>query len=288
MKEHKSNEDLIKYLAYKGVTIKNKKLALDKLEKYTYYSIVNTYKEVFKTNDKYIDNVTFEEIYALYDFDKNLKSIFLKYTLEIEQIVKSLIANTISKKYGVEDYLKYECFDENAEKDSIDKILINIEEVIDKNLQKHAAISHYKNVYGFIPPFVLVKIMTMGQTSRYYGLLKQVDRQQVSKYFKMSDKLLKQILYNITIVRNFCAHNNRLYTFHSKFFISFKLIDSNYNAIDKSTNLYMVMKCMEQLLDDEKSQQFITAIYNEINNLNKKINSIEIKKILDIMGFPNE
>lgn len=288
MKEYKSNEELLNYLISKGVTIKNKELALEAIEKYTYYSIVNTYKEVFKNNDTYLDNVTFEEIYSLYDFDKNLKSIFLKYSLEIEQVIKSLIANTISEKYGVKNYLEYNCFDQSVDKDYIDKIRSNIDEEISKNYGKHAAINHYKDSYGFIPPFVLVKIMTMGEISRYYGLLKQEDRQNVSKYFKISDKLLKQILLNITLVRNFSAHNNRLYTFHSKFFISFKEIDKTYNISDRSTNLYMIMKCMERLLDDVKIKQFINLVNNELDELNKKLNVISIKNILSIMGFPSE
>ena len=48
MKEYKSNEELLNHLISKGVTIKNRESALDAIEKYTYYSIVNTYKEVFK------------------------------------------------------------------------------------------------------------------------------------------------------------------------------------------------------------------------------------------------
>lgn len=287
-KEYKSNEELIEHLISNGVIIKNKEKALNNIEKYTYYSIVNTYKEVFKNDGKYYSNVTFEEIYSLYDFDKNLKSIFLKYTLEIEQFVKSLISNVVSEKYGIEDYLKYSCFDQNANKDSIDKMIMSINEEIDKNCGKHAAISHYKNTYGFIPLFVLVKIMTMGQISRYYGLLKQEDRQRVSKYFGISDKLLKQILLNVTLVRNFSAHNNRLYTFHSKFFISFKLIDSAYSTSDNSTNLYMIMKCMEKLLDNDKKKKFIDQINEEIDELRKNLKVINIKTILNIIGFPNE
>ncbi len=288
MKEYKSNEELLDYLIFKGVIIKNRKLALNNIQKYTYYSIVNTYKDVFKYNNTYINNVTFEEIFALYDFDKNLKSIFLKYALEIEQVVKSLIANTVSEKYGIKDYLQYDCFDVNASKTSIDEMILSIKEEINKNYRKHNAISHYKNTYDFIPPFVLVKIMTMGQISRYYGLLKQDDRQNVSKYFKISDKLLKQLLFNITLVRNFSAHNNRLYTFHSKFFISFKSIDESYNNMSKSTNLYMVMKGMEKLLDNSKNKQFIKQINREIYKLDKKLIAINSKKILNIMGFPNE
>lgn len=288
MKEYKSNKELLEHLISKGVKVRNKKEALEKFERYTYYSIVNTYKEVFKNGDKYIDGVTFNEIFALYEFDKNLKSIFLKYTLEIELIIKSLIANTISEKYGVVHYLKQSYFDINGDIDSIKKLVFQIDEELEKNYGKHSAITHYKDQYGFIPPFVLVKILTMGQISRYYGLLKQEDRQRVSKYFKLSDKLLKQILVNITLVRNFSAHHNRLYTFHSKFFISFKSIDKEYSTQDKSTNLYMIIKCMGLLLDDKNNKQFINQVNSEINKLTKKLRVIDIQAILNIMGFPNE
>lgn len=74
MKGYKSNEDLIEYLSSKGVTISDKSDALKKVERYTYYSIVNTYKSIFKDEEgKYLDNVTFDEIYALFEFDKGLK-----------------------------------------------------------------------------------------------------------------------------------------------------------------------------------------------------------------------
>ncbi len=287
MKEYKSNIDLLNYLLSKGVIVKNKKQALQYFERYTYYSIINTYKEVFKKNGNYVNNVTFEEIFALYEFDKNLKNIFLQYSLEIEIIIKSLIANIVTEKYGIKNYLKIKNFDSFANISSIIKLINNINQEIQENYGKHLAITHYQDKYGFIPPFVLVKILTFGQISRYYGLLKQVDRQKVSSYFNLSDKILKQILMNVTLVRNFSAHNNRLYTFHSKFFISFKLIDKSYNISGNSTNIYMIMKCMELLLDKNRKKQFNRQVKNEIKKLEKKLKSINIKDILNIMGFPS-
>ena len=60
MKEYKTNEDLIEYLSSKGVTISDKSEALQKMERYTYYSIVNTYKSIFKDEDgNYFNNVAF-------------------------------------------------------------------------------------------------------------------------------------------------------------------------------------------------------------------------------------
>lgn len=287
MKQYKSNEELIDYLITKNVIINDKEEALNKIEKYSYYSIVNTYKEVFKdSNGNYLDNVTFDEIFSLFEFDKNLKSIFMKYALEIEIIIKSLIANQIAEVYGIEKYLDKNCFDSNATEENIDKFISRVNNEINDNYGRHPAITHYKNTYGFIPPFVVVKVITIGQISRYYGLLKQEDRQKIAKYFKLSDKILKQILINLTMVRNISAHADRLYTFHSKFFISFKSIDKNYKLNDNLTNLYMIMKCMGKLLDKDKYKEFENLVSNEINILEEKLNSIKISNILNIMGFP--
>ncbi len=110
MKEYKSNDELLNHLLLKGVIVNNKKKTKEQFERYTYYSIVNTYKEAFKINNQYINGVTFEEIFTLYDFDKNLRSIFLKYALEIEIIIKSLLANTVAGNYGIKDYLDINCF----------------------------------------------------------------------------------------------------------------------------------------------------------------------------------
>ena len=75
----------------------------------------------FKNSDgNYKDNVTFEEIYALYNFDKNIKYLFLKYTLEIEIQIKALIANHISKVYGIKDYLKESNLEMHLENEEID------------------------------------------------------------------------------------------------------------------------------------------------------------------------
>ena len=287
MKEYKTNEDLIRYLSSKGVTISDKTDALQKIERYTYYSIVNTYKSIFKDeNGTYIDNVTFDEIYALFEFDKELKSIILKYCLEIEIVIKSIMANQISKVYGVKEYLKTTNWDNNINDDIKENLFNKINNEIEKDYNTHTAVTHYIDKYGFVPPFVLIKILTFGVASSYYGLLKQSDRQAIAKYFKISDKLLKQILKNLTTIRNVAAHSDRLYNYTSKFYISFKLVDKEYIKSDNITNLYMVIRCMEKLLTNEQYNDLFNLIDEEIKKLSQKLNSIKIDKVLKIMGFP--
>ena len=284
MKEYKNSNELLDYIISKGVSVNNKEDALNKIKTYSYYSIINTYKDVFKnTNNEYKKNVSFDEIYALFEFDKNLRSIFLNYSLEIEIILKSLLAETLSSRYGIKDYLIKENFDNTVNETTITESINVIEKEINKQNGKHEAVTHYIDEYGFVPPFVLTKILTLGELSRLYAILKQPDRQSISKNFKLSDRVLKQIIVNMTMIRNICAHNDRLFSFHSKFRISFKYIEKNYN--EKSVNIYMVMKCMESLLPKEKKKEFIKLINNEIKYLDNKLKSIKIDNILKIMGF---
>ena len=284
MKEYKNYNEQLEYIISKGVSVKNKEEALSKIKTYSYYSIINTYKDVFKnTNNEYKKNVSFDEIYALFEFDKNLRSIFLKYSLEIEMILKSLLAEALSSKYGIKDYLLKENFDDTVDETTITESINVIEEEINKQNGKHEAVTHYIDEYGFVPPFVLTKILTLGELSRLYAMLKQSDRQSISKNFKLSDKVLKQIIVNMTMIRNICAHNDRLFSFHSKFRISFKYIQKNYN--EKSVNIYMIMKCMECLLPKDKKKEFVKLINSEIKVLSGKLKSIKIDNILHIMGF---
>lgn len=288
MKQYKTNEELLEYLESKNIIIKNKTSALKKLEKYTYYSIINSYKYNFKdSNNNYLPNVSFEEIYALYKFDKNLKLIMLKYALEVESLIKSLMSNHISNIYGVDDYLNANNLDNKVNLVVRKKLIDKINEDINHNYGIHLAITHYKDNYGFVPPFVLTKILTFGVISSYYGLLKQSDRQIIAKKFKISDALLKQILKCLTNVRNICAHNDRLFCYRDKYTLKFKEIDTNYVIKDNLTNLYMMIRAMQIILDKRQYNSLVKAIEKEIKKLDNKLNSIDIKNILRIMGYPN-
>lgn len=288
MKQYKTDEELLDYLEAKNVTIKNRKFALKKLEKYTYYSIVNSYKYNFKdANNDYFPNVSFEEIYALYEFDKNLKLIMLKYALEVESFIKSLISNHISNIYGIDAYLNVNNLDNKANLAVRKRLIDKINDDINRNYGIHLAITHYIDNYGFVPPFVLTKILTFGVISSYYGLLEQSDRQIIAKRFKISDILLKQILRCLTNIRNICAHNDRLFCYRDKYTLKFKEIDSNYVIKDNLTNLYMMIRAMQIVLDKKQYNSLVKAIKKEINKLNNKLNSININNILRIMGYPN-
>lgn len=82
------------------------------LERENYYNVINGYKELFlaskataTTDEVYKTGTTFDEVYALYNFDRELRNIYLKYLLKLENTFKTVIARAAdgSYTYGTND-----------------------------------------------------------------------------------------------------------------------------------------------------------------------------------------
>lgn len=286
MKIYKNTDDLITELKNKGIIINDDKYAKEILNKYGYYSIINSYKDIFKNkNGVYKKNVTFEEIAALFEFDLNIRHICLKYIFQIELIMKTQISELLCENFGLANYLNYTNFDNNINHTLVQNTIAIINDEIDKQKNNHEAVNHYYYTYGFVPPYVLVKILTLGQISKLYSILKQKDRQKISKHFGLFDKELRQIMKNITLVRNICCHNERLFNYHSKFYLPLKKIYPNYKNVSAySTNIFLILRTIQFIL---KSNSLEFMIYEEIFKLKEKIKCVNIKLVLDLMGIPN-
>lgn len=78
MKEYKNSNELLDYIVSKGVSVNNKEDALYKIKTYSYYSIINTYKDVFKNTNNEIKTL-----------DSKLKSIKIDNILNIMGFYKN-------------------------------------------------------------------------------------------------------------------------------------------------------------------------------------------------------
>lgn len=295
MKKYCNNKELLEVLKSKNLKIKDESFASKSITKYSYYSIINTYKLIFKDDSgNYKNNSTFEEIFAIYKFDKTLKNIFLKYILEIESIMKAQIGEVFSRKYGIKDYLDRNNFDISLDrksgKNNIQELIDYINDEIKKCNGKHDAITHYITNYGYVPPFVLVKILTIGALSKFYGLMKQDDRQEIAKIFNLSDSHLKTILGTLTVIRNIAAHDNRLYTYRNTFFININKIYNKpiikMNKKTMYTNIFITILAMKFLLEDDDYNNFVNELKSEFKKLEKELTSITVQDVLNVMGFP--
>lgn len=166
-------------LKSRGVVIKNKRRAKQMIRNINYYNLVNGYKEPFlqvgSAYEKYISGTTLEEIYALYEFDRKLRIVTLEYILEVEKQVKSLISYCFSKAHGHKNYLKLENFDVQGKKKygQVCDLLSALYKKISMNIDKDLSVSHYAGGKNYVPLWVLVNTISMGDISKFYSNMLQ-------------------------------------------------------------------------------------------------------------------
>ena len=86
-KPFKTLDEQISILKSRGLIIPDEEAAKLSLLCNNYYNVINYYSKFFMVGgaDNYLPDVSFNEILSVYYFDKEIKSIFLKATIDIEK-----------------------------------------------------------------------------------------------------------------------------------------------------------------------------------------------------------
>ena len=301
-KAFRTLDDLVDILMSRGVEIADeseRSYAKRVLEKHGYYNLVNGYNKLFllnKADTLYRPGTTLREMNALYQFDRVLRNIFFRYILEVEIHIKSLISYYFSESHGHKNYLVYTNFN-TALKDSESKITNLIAEIQRQTASRSSdpSISHYLKVHGYIPLWVLNNILTLGTISKFYSLMLPQERQRVAKHFKMMDNKLENPLLYISVIRNFCAHGNRLYCFRTKS----PLMNTSYHSIlgiaqnnngeflKGKRDLFACLIALKRLLSGNDYRRMNKELSLALETLSKKLKILNEREILDEMGFPD-
>ena len=296
-KEFKTIDEQIEILKLRNVLIEDYNIAYKILSKNNYYYLINGYKNLFidktKNIEKYLNNTKIEEIYALYKFDKDIKIIFLKHLLLLESEIDTHIAYEFSKSYGHKNYLILDNFN-NSKKIFIQKFIndINLEiEYQYKNFNK--MITHYLDNYKYIPLWVLVRVLSFGKISKFYSLMKPKEQNEISRKYNLRIKEFKVMLHNLTLIRNICAHDEKLYDikmknriFNTIYHKKLQIKNKNGNYQFATRDLFSIVIILKMLLGKEIFSEFYSNIIKTIEKLENQLSVIKIDKVLYKMGFP--
>lgn len=302
-KVYKNIEELIEILRNRKLNFEDIEYTKRILLKENYYHIINGYKKIFvlnsNENECFIDGTSFNEIYALYFFDREIRTLFLKYILIIENNFKSYIANIFSKKYGHKDYLKRENFISGCYFDEqffeLEKKVNN--EIVRNIKNSNQMIIHYSTKYNYIPLWVLVRIITLGNISKFYKLMKIEEKKEVAKIAKLHYNDINIYLKMLTLIRNACAHDEILFDIRLNTIISVENNAGKYHRklnISKKSNIYekgindlfSIVIIMKFCLEQNEFFNFYTNLTILIKNLEISISTVKFNNILDMMGFP--
>lgn len=295
----KTINEQVNILKQKGLIIEDELETKEILLRENYFFIMG-YRHLFmqKNDNKFISGTTFNEIYSLFEFDRSFRNIIFKNVLVIENQLKSVISYQLSKKYGYreKDYLNPKNF--TQEHDKIKRVhdLINkMKRQIRINATSHNATIHYINNYGYIPLWVLVKVLSFGIVCELYTILKKEDQIEVAEIFDTTPEVLQDILIILSNYRNLCAHEDIVFEHKTERVIpdtkyheqmNIPKMDGEY--IYGKNDLFAVIIIFKILLNQKNFRLMMKEIEYEIELLDGRVDTIEINRVLDRMGFPED
>lgn len=297
-KEFKTLNEQIEILKNKGLIINDEEYAETILLRENYF-FLNGYRHLFMKSNvdkRYIEGTTFEEVYSLFLFDRTFRNIIFKNILIIENNIKSIISYQLSLKYGYreKDYLTPRNFTNNKEKaKQVNDILRKMKRQISVNATQHSATSHYVTNYGYIPLWVLVKVLSFGIVGELYSILKKEDQISIAEIYNVDEEILANYLTILSNYRNLCAHEDIVYEnktqrkiddnkYHK--LLSIPIMDDEY--LYGKNDLFALIIIMKQMLNHDEFSNMIEEIRHNLENLDMNLHTIKLDKVLNRMGFP--
>ena len=297
-KQFKNLDEQIEIFKHKGMVIHDERYAKQILLRENYF-FLNGYRHLFyksETEKKFITGTTFEELYSLFLFDRSFRNVIFKYLLVIENNLKSITSYQLSKKYGYRerDYLRAKNFTHDpARQRQVNDLLKKMKRQIRVNGSQHSATLHYVSNYGYIPLWILVKVLSFGIVSEMFSILKPEDQHEISKVYNVDVEDLLVYLPILANYRNLCAHEDILYENKTQKEIDdtiyHQILDipkENGEYIYGKSDLFALLIILRQMLTTEDFKNMTNELENVVATLDYNLTSIKIEKVLNRMGFP--
>lgn len=307
MKEHKTFNQQLTILRNRGVIVPTNGKPKRFLEQENYYNVINGYKDLFLVKDSnnrpvepeiYQKGTHFNELKALFLFDRELRILLLKYLLIFENSIKTTVAYEFSKKYPRKNaYLDIANFVDDDPKKVLQQISILTKTIHDK-VDRTGAIKHYIEEHGEVPLWVLVNFLTMGNIANFYNILTDSTKNIIAKFytdkyrtqnkdntFRLSSADLSACLKVANLVRNICAHDERLYNVNLRNVRISQI--ANHFGIRRYDNkrFIVVILFLKIVLDKKDFQRLYKALMNLFNQYADEFKTVVFDDILNTMGI---
>ena len=297
-KNFKNLDEQIEIFKHKGLIIKDEHYAKQILLRENYF-FLNGYRHLsMKSKDDrtYKEGTTFEELYSLFLFDRSFRNVLFKYLLVIENNLKSITSYQLSKKYGYRerDYLKEKNFTSAPEKQAqLNDLIRKMKRQIRVNGSQHSATLHYASNYGYIPLWILVKVLSFGIVSEMFSILKEEDQKDIARIYEIDPEEFMVYLPILANYRNLCAHEDILYENKTQKAINdtvyhqlLKIRKEDDEYVYGKNDVFALIIIMRQMLQNEDFKNMTIELENVVQTLNYNLHTISINSVLNRMGFP--
>lgn len=298
VKTFKTLDEQIEIMKAKGLIVNDYEETKKILFKENYF-FINGYRKLFMVSfkeRKFISGTTFDELYATFIFDRKIRNIMFKFILIVENNIKSILSYILSQKYGIQEknYLDPKNFNQDIHKiRQVHDVLNKMNRQIRNNIKQHTATVHYLSNYGYIPLWILVKVLSLGIIAELYNILKLEDQKNLGQIYNLDVETLSIYLNLLANFRNLCAHEDILFDyktqrkipdnqFHHK--LNIEITDNEYSY--GKNDLFALIIIMKQMLSKSEFDELIFEVGYEMDILDGKIKVVPTNCILNKMGFP--
>jgi abortive infection bacteriophage resistance protein len=208
-------EEQIEQLKQRGLTISDEVLAKHYLEHVSYYRLAGYWwpMQSDKLTHAFKENSKFEDVVALYNFDRELRILLFDVIEKIEISLRTKLIYHLSHEFDPWWFQNTTLFQDSG---ALIETLASIKEELDRS--KDIFIKEHKKKYEddkrFPPAWKTLELTSFGSLSKLYGNLKNtIDSKDTiaSELGAVNHTYLKSWLQSIAQIRNYCAHHSRLW-----------------------------------------------------------------------------
>lgn len=204
----------IGHLRAKGMRVDDEAAAAFWLRHVSYYRL-SAYWLYFEhpkeqPGPRFRDGTRFEDVTALYDFDRLLRRLVMRGTEHVEVALRGSWAYQLGQLGGGHAYLNASLYSKRDEfHSSLAKLAAEV------GVSRETYIKHYRDRYDdpALPPvWMVAEMMSFGHLSRWYSNLADRSlRNRIAQPLGLPETVLVPLIRHVTDVRNICAHHGRLW-----------------------------------------------------------------------------
>lgn len=222
-KEFRSYQEQVVLLKSRKMVVSNSQVAEHFLERVNYYRLSGYWYSFFnQEQDCFVKGFTFDDVIALYWYDKDLRICLFEILSEIELSMRALIGYELGRldpfcyldvsSMGARaaQFSKHSQTKQGASITNHENWLKHFNRTKDQS--KEEFIKHYDRLYeGKMPIWVAVEIMDWGLLSHLYSLCPRMVQDSIANNCKLSAPQLESWLKSLNVARNYVAHHARMY-----------------------------------------------------------------------------
>jgi abortive infection bacteriophage resistance protein len=207
----------ITLLRQRGLSVPNEQTANRYLKSVGYYRL-SGYMLPFQTGGRgtdrhvFLSGTSFEDLINLYEFDRELRLIFLDALERIEVGIRAAVTSAMAVTHGAHWYMYPHHLVPGF---NHSEFLERTESELGKDgKRRDIFIDHYFNAYDepdMPPSWMAFEALPFGTVSHLISKLTVPNRNKIASHLNLPEPILKSWCHSLSYLRNLCAHHCRIW-----------------------------------------------------------------------------